>query len=35
MLVGVGLVAIVLVLVVGGWVEGWMERRGLGNDEKH
>jgi putative Mg2+ transporter-C (MgtC) family protein len=34
-LVAVGLAAIILVLVVGGWVEGWMERRGLGNDEKH
>ena len=30
-LAAVGLAAIILVLVVGGWIEGWMERRGLGN----
>ena len=30
-----GLVAILLVLVVGGRVEEWMQKRGLGNDDKH
>ena len=24
-----------VLLVAGGWIEGWMERRGLGNDGKH
>jgi putative Mg2+ transporter-C (MgtC) family protein len=33
-LAAVALVAIILVLVVGGWVEAWMERRGLGNKER-
>jgi putative Mg2+ transporter-C (MgtC) family protein len=33
-LAGVALVATILVLVAGGWIEGWMERRGLGNKEK-
>ena len=33
-LAGIGLAAIIFVLVVGGWIEGWMARRGLGNDEK-
>jgi len=35
LLVAAGLAAIILVLVAGGWIEAWMERRGLGNDEKH
>ena len=33
-LAGLALAAIVLVLVAGGWIEGWMERRGVGNKEK-
>ena len=33
-LAGMGLAAIILVLVAGGWIEVWMERRGLGNKEK-
>ena len=33
-LAGVGLAAIILVLVAGGWIEGWMERRGMGNKER-
>ena len=33
-LAGIGLAAIVFVLVVGGWLEVWLERRGLGNKEK-
>jgi putative Mg2+ transporter-C (MgtC) family protein len=33
-LAGVGLAAIIVVLVCGGWLEGWMERRGLGNKER-
>ena len=33
-LAGIGLAAIILVLVVGGWIEVWMERRGMGNKEK-
>ena len=34
LLAGIGLAAIIFVLVVGGWVEVWMERRGMGNKEK-
>jgi putative Mg2+ transporter-C (MgtC) family protein len=34
LLAGVALAATIFVLVVGGWIEGWMERRGLGNREK-
>ena len=30
-LAGAALVAIIFVLVVGGWIEAWMERRGVGN----
>jgi putative Mg2+ transporter-C (MgtC) family protein len=33
-LAGLGLAAIIAVLVVGGWIEVWMERRGMGNKEK-
>ena len=33
-LAGIGLAAIILVLVAGGWIEVWMERRGMGNKEK-
>ena len=33
-LAGIGLAAVIFVLVVGGWVERWMERRGMGNEEK-
>ena len=33
-LAGVALAAIVIVLVAGGWLEGWLERRGLGNDQR-
>jgi putative Mg2+ transporter-C (MgtC) family protein len=33
-LAGVALAAIVVVLVGGGWLEGWLERRGLGNKER-
>ena len=33
-LAGAGLAAIILVLVAGGWIEAWLARRGLGNDEK-
>jgi putative Mg2+ transporter-C (MgtC) family protein len=33
-LAGIGLAAVIFVLVVGGWVERWMERRGIGNEEK-
>lgn len=33
-LAAIALAAIILVLVAGGWVEGWMERRGVGNKEK-
>jgi putative Mg2+ transporter-C (MgtC) family protein len=30
-LAAIGLAAIVFVLVVGGWIERWLERRGVGN----
>jgi putative Mg2+ transporter-C (MgtC) family protein len=33
-LAGAALAGIILVLVAGGWIEGWMERRGMGNKEK-
>ena len=33
-LAGAGLAGIIFVLVVGGWIEGWLERRGMGNKEK-
>ena len=33
-LAGIALAAIIVVLVAGGWIEGWMERRGLGNSER-
>jgi putative Mg2+ transporter-C (MgtC) family protein len=33
-LAAAGLAAIIAVLVVGGWIESWMERRGMGNKEK-
>ena len=33
-LAGIGVAAIILVLVVGGWIESWMESRGMGNKEK-
>lgn len=33
-LAAVALAAIVIVLVAGGWLEGWLERRGLGNDQR-
>jgi putative Mg2+ transporter-C (MgtC) family protein len=33
-LAGVALAAIILVLVGGGWLEGWLERRGVGNSQR-
>jgi putative Mg2+ transporter-C (MgtC) family protein len=33
-LAGIGVAAIILVLVAGGWIETWMEGRGMGNKEK-
>jgi putative Mg2+ transporter-C (MgtC) family protein len=33
-LAGVALAAIIFVLVAGGWLEGWLERRGMGNSER-
>jgi putative Mg2+ transporter-C (MgtC) family protein len=33
-LAAIGVAAIILVLVAGGWIEVWMERRGMGNKEK-
>jgi putative Mg2+ transporter-C (MgtC) family protein len=33
-LAAVALAGVIFVLVAGGWIEGWMERRGLGNQEK-
>jgi putative Mg2+ transporter-C (MgtC) family protein len=34
-LAGVALAGIILVLVGGGWLEGWLERRGMGNGGRH
>jgi putative Mg2+ transporter-C (MgtC) family protein len=34
-LAGVALAAIIVVLVGGGWLEGWLERRGVGNSQRH
>ena len=34
-LASIGLGAILFVLVVGGRVEEWLQKRGLGNDDKH